>query len=98
MTHIQQISTRRDLVVFFRICILNGLLMVIFIPSAIIFIIYGFTKYSPWWASQNLWLDFSLLITIVTLVLALVSPHVRNLWKRNTHRHHKIAPAIIRTN
>jgi hypothetical protein len=98
MTHIQQITTRRDIIVFFRICILNGLLMVTFIPSAVILIIYCFAKYSPWWASQNLWLDFSLLITIVTLVLALVSPHVRNLWRRNTHRHHKIVPVIIITN
>jgi len=48
MTHIQQITTRRDVIVLFRICILHGLLIVTVIPSAVILIMYCFTKYSPW--------------------------------------------------
>ncbi|CAF0963939.1 unnamed protein product [Adineta steineri] len=80
MTHIQQVTARRDLIVLFRICILLGLLMAFFIPSTIILSIYNFTGYLPWWSSQIQWLVFITSIMCVTIVLAFISPHIRHLW------------------
>jgi hypothetical protein len=94
MTRIQQMTVRRDIIVLFRICILLGLLMAFFIPSTIILLIYNFTGYLPWWSSQIQWLVFSLSITSVSIVLALVSPHVRNLCIINTHYHITVRPAL----
>jgi hypothetical protein len=80
MTQIQQISARRDLVVLFRICIVLGLLMTDAIPSAIILLIARFTGSVSWWSTQTQWLVFTLSATTVSVVSALISPHLRNLW------------------
>lgn len=94
MTQIQLISVRRDLVVLFRICLLLGIIMIVAIPVVIAFCIYIFTGYKPWWTSQIQRLVFNLSAASVTVILALMSPHVCNLWRRNHHQT-VISPAII---
>jgi len=42
--------------------------------------------YIPWWSFQLQWLAFSLTTTSITVVLAAISPHVWNLWRKNLHR------------
>ena len=82
MSQIQQISARRDLIVLFRICLLLSLLMSFFIPSLVLLVIYQRTGYLAWWASQVQWLVFITSVTCVTVALAVISPHVYNLWFR----------------
>ena len=92
MTEPQKISARRDVVVLFLICILLALLLAFFIPSTVILSIYNFSGYLPWWASQIQWLVFIVSILSMTISLALISPHVRNLWTQNSTRrqhHHR---------
>lgn len=83
MTEIQKISARRDLLVLFRICLLLGLLMLFFIPSAIILFIYNFTGILLWWSVDVQWLTFSFSICSVTVLLVFISPHVQSLWTQN---------------
>ncbi len=100
MTLIQQINARRDVIIFSRSFILLRLMMTFFIPLIIInlVVVYTFTGDKPWWSSPIQWLVFSLSRTSVTVVLALISPHVRNLWTKNRSRQHQTAftPAIVR--
>ncbi|CAF0866170.1 unnamed protein product [Adineta steineri] len=88
-----QASARRDLIVLFRICILVGLLMIIPVPTMIGFFIYFSSGYLPWWLSQFQWFAFSLITNIATIILILISPHVRILWTKTFHhpRHHPAA-------
>jgi hypothetical protein len=96
MTHIQQVTARRDLIVLFRICIVLALLMAFFIPSTVILVIYNFTGYLPWWSSQIQWLVFSTSIASATIVLALVSPHVRNLGTFNLILRRRQPTTVVR--
>jgi len=103
MTQIQRISARRDLIVLSRICILLGLLLSVFIPSLITLFIYNLTGYLPWWSYQTDCIVFSLSFISVTISLAIVFPHVRNLWTANHHHHHHqnhavVVPVVIRVN
>ena len=86
MTQIEQISARRDMIVLSRICILLGLLLSIFLPSIVVLFVKLSIGYLPWWSSQIQWFIFSLIITCIIIVLAIVFPHIRYLWKRNSHR------------
>ena len=100
MTQIQQTRARRDVIILSRICLLLGILLIIFIPSIVTFFITFFTNYVPWWSIQIQWLVFSLSVTCIDIVLALVFPHVRNLWRRNPRCHHQttVMLAVVRAN
>ncbi|CAF1029813.1 unnamed protein product [Adineta steineri] len=94
MTQIQQISARRDLIVLSRICTLLGLLLTISIPAMIAYFIYLSSGYLPWWLSQSQWLAFSLITCIVTIVLLIISPHVRKLWTKKFRPRNIVIPMI----
>ena len=100
MTQIQQKSARRDLVVLLRICILLAILLTIWIPIAIGFLFYVRSGVKPWWLGQIQRLIFHLSTASVSVSLLMISPHIWNLWKRNTVRQHPsvVTPANIRIN
>ncbi|CAF1500353.1 unnamed protein product [Adineta steineri] len=93
-----QASARRDLIVLFRICILVGLLMIIPMPTTIVCLIYLFSGYLPWWVSQLQWFAFSLITNIATIILILISPHVRILWTKTFHHPHRHRVAVVFAN
>ncbi|CAF0864841.1 unnamed protein product [Adineta steineri] len=93
-----QASARRDLIVLFRICILVGLLMIIPVPTMIGFFIYFSSGYLPWWLSQFQWFTFSLITNITTIILILISPHVRILWTKTFHHPHRHRVAVVFAN
>ena len=84
--HNQKLIARRDIIVLSRICILFGLVLSIAIPSLTTLFIYDFTGYLPWWSTEIQWFSFMSTLTIVSVVLALSSPHVRNLRIRHFSR------------
>ena len=102
MTQLQRMIAQRDLVVLFRLFIVLGILMIIGIIPIITILIIIFSGYVPWWPTQIQWLVFNISTTIVSILLISISPHVRNLWKKNLHHycHRRIGviPAIIRNN
>lgn len=83
MTRIQLANARRDLLIHFRICVLLGLLLVSMTPAMISVNMYLIARYLAWWSYEIHWLSFILTMSIVSLVLLLISPHVKNLWRQN---------------
>ncbi|CAF1135816.1 unnamed protein product [Adineta steineri] len=103
ITQIQRFIIQREMNILFRLCILLGFMITFFIPSTIIFLINQFTGYLPWWSSQIRWLSYVLSMICVTIILAFISPHIRNLWINSTgfrklFPKNKIAPAVIKIN
>jgi hypothetical protein len=88
------------MIVLFQICILLALMVSFFIQVTIIFITSNSTGYLPWWSSQFRWITYVISMSNATIALALISPHVMDLWK-NLHRTRKVShqatvgPAII---
>ncbi len=94
MTHIQQASARRDVIVLYRICMLVGLMMTLTTPLIIGYFTYISSGYLPWWLSQLQSLIFSLIIHIVTIIIVFISPHVRALWRKFFCCYHRPTPVL----
>ncbi len=90
------INAHRDLVVLFRICLLLGLIAIVSIPLIVTYLIYILTGSIPWCSAPIQWLVLSLSITIVTVALGLISPHIWSLLKKHSRRHTAVISVNIR--
>jgi hypothetical protein len=91
-----QINAHRDLIVLFRICLLLGLIAIVSIPLIVTYLIYILTGSIPWCSAPIQWLVLSLSISIVTVALGLISPHIWSLLKKHSRRHTAVISVNIR--
>lgn len=95
MTQIQIIAAQRDMVVLFRICILIVPMLMFSVPTVIVFVAYLTEGRKLWWSIQVQWLVFVISMTFVNVILALISPHVRNLFPGYCRRPRRIQATTI---
>ena len=96
----QQRANKRDLIVVKRLVLLLLFLVLIALPSQVVFLVYLVTGHLTPWFNHIQMTSLSVGVPITAINLALVTPRVRNTFKRHQQvlpmgGSHKIAPISI---
>lgn len=91
----RQRSNQRDLLVLRRIIYVVSLLLILFLPTSILWIDYMRTGYLHPLIYHFEWLSFSVLLTIVSVISTFVTPQLHQLMMMLWRKHRQIQPMVV---
>jgi hypothetical protein len=78
----QQANIHRDIIVLKRLVLLLSIITFVAAPHAYLPIIYAITGYLPLWIVSLEWMLTSLALSVVSILLLFISPHLKKLRTR----------------